>query len=147
MNNIKLDLKIPDSPMPAFCDSQQLEQALLALEINAVEAMPEGGTLTMRARIIHDQDEVELSISDTGCGIQEKDLPHVFEPFFTTKEGGKGTGLGLAVVYGIIQRHNGNIDVRSRVNAGSTFTLTIPTKSPSVGVAEELHHPVNGHSA
>ena len=147
MNNIRLDLKIPDAPLQAFCDSQQLEQALLALEINAVEAMPEGGTLTIRARINHDDNEVELSVSDTGCGIREQDLRHVFEPFFTTKEGGKGTGLGLAVAYGIVQRHNGNIEVHSRVNAGSTFTLTIPTKSLPVGASEEIHHPVDGHSA
>lgn len=146
MNNIKLEVNVPESPLSAFCDPQQLEQAILALEINAVESMPEGGTLTIRLRTVVEKETVELSVTDTGCGIREDDLPHVFEPFFTTKEGGKGTGLGLAVVYGIVQRHGGSVDVHSRVNRGSTFTIALPIKAKADSVHAVEPHPVNGYS-
>ena len=73
-----------------------------------------------------DQKGLETSISDTGCGITPEDLDRLFEPFFTTKEVGKGTGLGLAVSFGIVQRHGGTIRVQSEVGRGSTFTIWIP---------------------
>ena len=100
---------------------------LLAMEINSIEAMPEGGTLRIELNEI-DSDKIQIKVTDTGIGIPEDILPHIFEPFFTTKKEGKGTGLGLAVAYGIAERHNGSIKVESKVNQGTTFTITLPKK-------------------
>jgi len=127
MNNIKLQLELPENPVFMICDSQQIEQMLLAMEINAIEAMPEGGILKIELKET-DTDKIQIKITDTGVGIPDDILPHIFEPFFTTKKEGKGTGLGLAVVYGIVERHNGNILVESKVNFGTTFTVTLPKK-------------------
>ena len=94
---------------------------------NASEAMASGGTLTITAnRVDGAKPILEVAISDTGCGISEKDMEHIFEPFFTTKGEGKGVGLGLSVVYGIIARHNGTIAVESELGKGSTFKVRLP---------------------
>ncbi|MEN3037957.1 MAG: ATP-binding protein [Candidatus Kryptonium sp.] len=127
VNNIKLELDLPENPLFIFCDSQQIEQMLLAMEINSIEAMPNGGTLGIKVKEINDN-EIQIKIIDTGIGIPDEILPHIFEPFFTTKREGKGTGLGLAVVYGIVERHGGKITVESKVNYGTTFTITLPKK-------------------
>ncbi len=124
MNNVKLEVEVPETPVISICDPQQIEQALIALEINAIEAMPEGGTLRLTMQRIGN--EVEIRVIDNGIGISEEDLDHIFEPFFTTKKDGKGTGLGLAVVHGIVERHNGRIDVRSNPGIGTTFILVLP---------------------
>jgi len=88
--------------------------------------MPQGGTLTLRAE--GDPEAVRIQVADTGVGIPPEVLPHVFEPFFSTKEGGTGVGLGLSVVYGIVKRHMGRVDVESAVGKGTTFTLRFPRK-------------------
>ncbi len=126
MNNVKLVLNIPGEPVSIECDAQEIEQALVALEINAVEAMPEGGTLTIDVSRDEGEKELHFRVSDTGIGIPEEDIPHLFEPFFTTKEDGKGTGLGLAVVFGIVERHGGSVSVKSSVGKGTTFTVVLP---------------------
>jgi signal transduction histidine kinase len=114
------------------CDPHQIEQALLALEINAVEAMPGGGSMTLE---VHDgTDSVRIDVIDTGIGIRDEDAPHIFEPFYTTKRDGKGTGLGLSVVYGIIERHGGNIDMTSVLQKGTTFSITLPKTERQPGV-------------
>ncbi|MGE5315374.1 MAG: sensor histidine kinase [Acidobacteriota bacterium] len=113
-----------------LCDGQQISQALLALEINAVEAMPQGGTLSITVRSAAPEQAVTIAVSDTGYGIAPEVMPHIFEPFYTTKKEGKGTGLGLAVVYGIIERHGGTIDVASSPADGTTFTITLPLRPP-----------------
>ena len=115
-----------------LCDPGQLEQALLALCINAVEAMPGGGTLTVRTLSPAEPGGVQLEVRDTGGGIPEEVLPHIFEPFFTTKGEGeaKGLGLGLAVVYGIVQRNNGTVEVQSAVGQGTTFILRFGAPAP-----------------
>jgi signal transduction histidine kinase len=117
-----------------MCDPAQIEQALLALCINAVEAMPNGGALTLRTAPTADGG-VQVVVEDTGVGIPPEVRAHIFEPFFTTKgEGeGKGLGLGLAVVYGIVERHNGAIDVSSVPGQGTRFTLTVPAAPASGG--------------
>jgi len=102
-------------------DREQLERVFINLFVNAVDAMPGGGTLTVRAE---EDGEVTLAVSDTGGGIPADALEKVFEPFFTSKD--RGTGLGLAIVFGIVQRHRGTIRVQSAVGAGTTFTLTLP---------------------
>lgn len=113
------------------CDPEQIVQALVALFINAVEAMAEGGRLTVRTTSDGSApDRVQLSVSDTGAGIAPDVQPHIFDPFFSTKDATKGVGLGLAVVYGIVQRHEGRIAVASRPGHGTTFTITLPRPVP-----------------
>jgi PAS domain S-box-containing protein len=120
-------------------DPVQFEQALLNLVINARDAMPEGGTLRIQTRNLTLTDDsarktlplvpgdyVEFSVSDTGTGIEDAVLPHIFEPFFTTKEVGKGTGLGLATVHGIVRQNSGLIEVQSQPGEGATFTIYLP---------------------
>jgi len=111
------------------CDPDQIVQALVALCVNAVEAMSEGGCLTVgTADDPASADHVRLTVEDNGVGIAPDVLPHIFDPFFSTKDAAKGVGLGLAVVYGIVQRHDGRIDVSSRPGNGTTFTITLPRK-------------------
>jgi len=132
-------IQIVHRPLPGddglVCDADQVAQALVALFVNAVEAMPEGGTLTVEAT--PHAEAIELAVSDTGVGITEDALPHLFEPFYSTKdEGTPGAGLGLSVVYGIVQRHSGEIRIESRVGQGTTFLLRLPRR-PSAPAAEE----------
>jgi|WetSurMetagenome_2_1015567.scaffolds.fasta_scaffold64329_2 two-component system, NtrC family, sensor kinase len=136
MNNITPVVEMGEKQIVLYCDPHQLEEALLALEINAVEAMPGGGSLSIHINEVKYLNAVQITMRDTGSGIAEEDLPHVFEPFFTTKKEGKGTGLGLSVVYGIIERHSGSISVESKQGIGTTFTITLPRQtSPK----EEVH--------
>lgn len=116
-----------------LCDADQLQQALVALLVNSVEAMSAGGTLAVRAE--GEASSIRISVSDTGVGIPPEVLPHIFEPFFSTKENGTGVGLGLAVVYGIVQRHGGRIDVHSDVGRGTTFTLVLPRRREAAAPA------------
>ena len=134
--DIRIDLDIGPDELICNADPTQMQQIITNLAINAQDAMPDGGTLTFRlARLslpaseqppvpeLTAGDWIVLSISDTGVGIASENQVHLFEPFFTTKEIGKGTGLGLAQVYGIVKQHEGFIDVDSRLNEGTTFTL------------------------
>jgi len=112
-------------------DRSQFQSVLINLIINAFDAMEQGGTIIISTGISlsasdTDQKGVEITIADTGCGIQHEDLDKLFDPFFTTKEVGKGTGLGLSVSYGIVQRHGGTIRVQSEIDRGSTFTIWVP---------------------
>jgi PAS domain S-box-containing protein len=126
MKEIRLVKDIPSHLPKIRCDFKQIQQALLNLVGNASEAMTTGGTLTVRADISKDGESVEVVVSDTGCGIPEEDLKNIFEPFFTTKEEGRGVGLGLSVVYGIIARHNGSLEVKSTPGKGSDFKIRLP---------------------
>jgi signal transduction histidine kinase len=127
MKELQLKKNIAPNLPKVKCDFKQIQQVLLNLMYNASEAMPSGGTLTITANRANAAKAIlEVAISDTGCGISEKDMENIFEPFFTTKEEGKGVGLGLSVVYGIIARHNGTIAVESEPGKGSTFTIRLP---------------------
>jgi len=106
-------------------DGGQLQQAVIALATNAIDAMPDGGTLTFR--VSQKSTRVLIEVEDTGGGIPQENMPKIFEPFFTTKEVGKGTGLGLSVCYGIISEHGGRLSVRSSVDKGTTFTILLPS--------------------
>ena len=108
-------------------DSDHLTQVLLNLVLNACQAMPVGGTLTLK--LCHKGDRVELSVQDTGTGIPEDQVSKIFDPFFTTKAVGEGTGLGLTVAHGIIQENNGTICVNSIPGQGSTFIISLPVYS------------------
>ena len=95
--------------------------------------MPEGGKLTI-STLVNPEGKAEVRFADTGCGISQEHLDKIFDPFFTTMTVGQGTGLGLSVSYGIIQRHGGSIEVESRVGAGATFTVKLPlTKDDRAG--------------
>ncbi len=122
---VQLDERIPT----IICDRQQIKQALVAIFINACEAMTPGqGVLQVRSSYRPDRHMVAITIQDNGIGMDEETQKHIFEPFFTTKEAGKGVGLGLAVVYGIINRHHGHIEVDSTPGRGTTFTIWLPEK-------------------
>jgi len=116
----------PDLP-PLLADSSQLSQVLMNLLLNAAEATPEGGRITISADKLTYVDQIEIRISDTGAGIPADVLPHVFEPFFTTKRG-KGTGLGLSISQAYIRSHNGEIRVDSVPEHGTTVTITLPIR-------------------
>jgi hypothetical protein len=121
---------MPDLP-PILGDPPALREALANLILNAVDAMPSGGTLRFEGREALPADGawdgagVELTVTDTGVGMSEEVRQRLFEPFFTTK-GVRGTGLGLSVVYGILERHRGRITVHSAPGGGTTFTLWLP---------------------
>ena len=107
-------------------DYNQIQQCIMNVIFNAMEAMPDGGKLTLRTSFKRKNRMIHISITDTGCGIPEENLSIIFEPFFSTKEVSQGVGLGLSVVYGIIREHQGNIYVESEVGEGSTFTIRFP---------------------
>ena len=115
----------PDLP-PVVCDAAQIEQVLLALIMNALDAMPQGGNLWLTTSFGHEPNQVRIVVRDDGSGIPPEILPRIFEPFLTTKETGRGVGLGLAISHSILERHNGNIEVRSEPGRGTTFTVTLP---------------------
>lgn len=124
----------PDLPR-IVCDASQIEQMLLALTMNGLEATPGGGLVRLSARPSEDGGIV-LAVADTGCGIPPEDQTRIYEPFFTTKEHGKGVGLGLAVVYGIVNRHHGRIDLQSRPGA-TVFTVHLPARPPDATPGKE----------
>ncbi len=126
-DNIKIEFDLADEIPLVNADEGQIQQAIIALSTNAIDAMPNGGTLTFR--VIGEESRVTIEVQDTGIGIASEDLSKIFEPFFTTKEVGKGTGLGLAVCYGVITEHGGKLAVRSTLNAGTTFSIYLPLKS------------------
>jgi two-component system NtrC family sensor kinase len=118
----------PDLPV-VVCDGAQIEQVLIALVMNAMDAMPQGGNLWLTSRYGGEENAVRLVVRDDGAGIPPEILPQIFEPFLTTKETGRGVGLGLAISQSILERHNGSIDAQSQVGRGTTFTLTLPCEA------------------
>ena len=123
-DKINIQSQAPDDLMPVLGDAVQLQQAIIALATNAIDAMPFGGELKISAR--NEGTAVLIDVNDNGIGIPSENLPKIFEPFFTTKEIGRGTGLGLAVCYGILTEHGGSLDVQSSVGVGTTFTISLP---------------------
>jgi len=126
-----LSSRMPDT----LLDVNQIEQVLVNLLLNAIESIDEHGRITIRSRVSSDKRCLEVQISDTGCGISPEDMNKVFDPFFSTKP--KGTGLGLAVSYGIVQNHQGDIFVSSQPGQGTTFTIVIPVHLAASSVKEE----------
>jgi two-component system, cell cycle sensor histidine kinase and response regulator CckA len=140
---IAFDVQLDDDLKPIQGDAGQIEQVLINLATNAADAMPNGGTVTIRTRNVSLDEQycrhqvglkpgayVWLLFSDTGSGIPPEVLPHIFDPFFTTKEVGKGTGLGLSTIYGIVQGHGGHLTCFSEPDVGTTFNLYWPVSNP-----------------
>ncbi len=137
---IKINVSLTPGNYRIIGDHAQLQSACLNMFINAAHAMPDGGIISVSTRAIDLDEEycatstfdiqagryMELEIRDTGCGIQAENLQHIFEPFFTTRETGKGTGLGLAAVFGTVQQYKGAIEVHSTVNVGTAFRILLP---------------------
>lgn len=126
-NQIAVEMALDDSCPPVLADADQMSQVLINLIMNAVHAMPDGGTLSVG--LAPEMDMVKLTVADTGHGIPSDVVKKVFEPFFTTKEFGKGTGLGLTVVKGIIEEHQGSIAIESEEGKGTTFKVLLPLAS------------------
>ena len=132
--DVQLVLDPTPEPVRVLVDRSQIEQVLMNLAVNARDAMPLGGRLVIRTTA--GEGKVELTVSDNGSGMPPHVLARVFEPFFTTKEIGKGTGLGLSTAYGIVKQAGGDIDVKSEVEAGTCFTITLPVvKAPEPRLA------------
>lgn len=119
-----------DGPTWVNLDSAAAEQAVMNLVVNARDAMPDGGTLTIRTTPSDNGRSVTLTVADTGVGIEPEGLPHIFEPFYSRRGDGRGTGLGLATVYGVVRQHGGVCEVRSVPGQGATFTLKFPAAPP-----------------
>jgi two-component system NtrC family sensor kinase len=133
LQNIELEKNLAADLPGLYFDAGQVQQALLVILMNAVEAMPQGGRLTVESAFDPARRLGRVAVSDEGPGIPPAVLSHIFEPFFTTKEEGKGTGLGLAIALGIIQQHGGNIEVASSEQKGTKFTVLLP-EEPPVGI-------------
>jgi signal transduction histidine kinase len=127
---VRLNMDVFDGLRPVMGNVRNLQQVFMNLIVNAIQAMPEGGEITITGEI-DSNDYVRLDIRDTGTGIPEDVVQHIFEPFFTTKEVGKGTGLGLAVVYSLVKRHGGHIEVKSELGRGATFSVFLPVAPAS----------------
>lgn len=125
LQNVRVDLDLQEDIPGIYCDTRQVQQTIIALLINAVEAMPTGGDIRITTRNLKNK-HVEIAIADTGEGIAREKLKNIFDPFFTTKENAKSTGLGLFVAYGIIREHKGTIEVESEVGKGTVFHIKLP---------------------
>ncbi|HEX7085892.1 MAG TPA: ATP-binding protein [Vicinamibacterales bacterium] len=141
--NVRLELHLAEAPIPVLVDRSQLEQVILNLVVNGRDAMPDGGTVRVETRSgvrgideqearagMREGEYAQLIVSDTGHGMDDATKARIFEPFFTTKEKGRGTGLGLSMVYGIVKQSGGWIWVSSEPGRGTTFTIDLPLSDP-----------------
>jgi signal transduction histidine kinase len=148
--NILLKWKPAGNLRPVKMDSVQIDQVLANLAVNARDAIAGAGTMTVETGMVWFDEArceahtgtspgwyVRLTVSDDGCGMTEETVTHLFEPFFTTKDIGKGTGLGLATVYGIVTQNGGAIDVSSKPGHGSTFAIYLPAYEPAMGEIDD----------
>jgi PAS domain S-box-containing protein len=144
--DIQLQFKFAMQPLFVHADASMMDQVLMNLAVNSRDAMPKGGQLVIETSAVEFDESaashsaqvrpgafVCLSVSDTGCGISPENLSRIFEPFFTTKDVGKGTGLGLATVFGIVQQHKGWVNVYSEVGRGTTFRIYLPRLAKTSG--------------
>lgn len=147
---ISISTDIGTEPVELEVDATELRQVVMNLCINARDAMPEGGELSISSRRLQlaeplavrsgragPGDYFEIVIRDNGCGMSREVMNRIFEPFFTTKEVGKGTGMGMSMVYGVVRQHNGNIDVQSEVGVGTTFRILLPVAASETEQAEQ----------
>jgi two-component system NtrC family sensor kinase len=135
LGGVELQVKCAEDLPRVPCDPAQIEQVLIALIMNAIDAMPRGGNLWLETQMHGDAGTIVIRVRDDGAGIAPDILPHIFEPVLTTKETGHGVGLGLAISRGIVERHNGSIEVESDLGRGTTFTITLPSEPPDARLA------------
>ncbi|MBA2883044.1 signal transduction histidine kinase [Desulfosalsimonas propionicica] len=135
MENIRIYKEFSQNMPNIRMDEKKIKQVLVNLLMNAAHAVEQDGTITIATRFDESNRRLEIDIADNGYGIEEKNLTRIFDPFFTTKSTGEGTGLGLAVSYGIAKSHGGDIRVQSRVGKGSVFTLLLPVSDSEGGGA------------
>lgn len=126
LQNIELEASLQDDLPPALCDAGQIQQVVLALVMNAIEAMPHGGRLRVQTHRDTAPDSLQIVVADDGVGIPPQLLEHIFEPFFTTKEHQHRVGLGLAIARRFIEQHHGSISVTSTPQQGTLFTIVLP---------------------
>jgi two-component system NtrC family sensor kinase len=130
MKEVKLLQDLTNEDTTLLCDSTAVHQIVVSLLINAYEAFPQkGGEVKISLYRDNEKNMFRLEVTDNGIGIPDDVMPRIFEPFYTTKDAERNTGLGLAVVYGNVQRYGGSIDVKSKVNEGTTFIINMPIKS------------------
>ena len=134
--NIKVYVDVPEEMPSIQTDRSKLQQVLVNLVNNAFQAVDDGCLLDIEVSP-EASDKIRIVISDNGCGMPEENLPKIFEPFFTTKDGNKGTGLGLAITYGLVKKLHGDITVKSKINEGTTFTITLPTRIQEESIENE----------
>jgi len=125
LSNIQVNVDLSTDIPLIYGNMRNLEQIFLNLLINAIQAMPSGGTITIKSFRESNQ-YLRIDIQDTGVGINPENLEHIFEPFYTTKGVGQGTGLGLAVTYALVKKHGGYVEVQSKINSGTTFSIYLP---------------------
>lgn len=126
-NDVAMETELAEDLPPVNIDKDQIQQVLINLSLNAVEATPSGGTVRLVTRYLADKKMVEVEVHDTGIGIPPENLDRIFDPFFTTRE--NGTGLGLAITHGIVEQHGGTIDVKSSQGKGTSFFMRLPLNS------------------
>jgi two-component system NtrC family sensor kinase len=142
VHNIQVEKRWTSELSPVRGNVGQLQQVFVNLIVNAFQAMPQGGTLTITTGVRNGN--VMVAVRDTGCGIPEQNLARLFDPFFTTKPSGQGTGLGLSVSRGIIEMHQGTIEVESEVGRGSCFTVYLPVASKEETRRDEVSESSGG---
>jgi len=125
--HVKLEVRVPED-IQINLDPGRMRSVLINLMFNAVQAMESGGTLSIKAKQKENKAELRFQVQDTGCGISEDNMSKIFDPFFSTKEVGKGSGLGLSIIYGIVELHGGRIQVTSKEGEGATFTIFLPNR-------------------
>jgi two-component system sensor histidine kinase HydH len=136
-NNIKINTNLSSDVKDFSLDQDRINQVLLNLYLNAIEAMEDGGALSVSLSGNEDSEGIKIVISDTGKGIDKKDLDHIFDPYFTTKQ--SGTGLGLAIVHQIISSHRGEVKVSSEPDRGTVVTIYLPPMEEINTLAEKAH--------
>jgi two-component system, NtrC family, sensor kinase len=135
MAQVETRLNLPDPPFAAWGDYALMQQCLMNLIFNAMESMPKGGLMTISGGSGPGDKQIWLTIADTGQGIPPDELSRIFDPFYSTKLSGRGVGLGLSMVYGIIREHHGTVEVRSEPGKGTVFKIILPierTKSEMI---------------
>jgi signal transduction histidine kinase/HAMP domain-containing protein len=148
-SKVHLSLNLQENLPPISGHPSQLQQVFTNLILNAVQAMPQGGSLTISTVLRQDEDKIHVSFADTGQGIARENLDKIFEPFFSTKKVGEGTGLGLSVSYGLIRNHGGEIKVTSEAGRGTVFTVVLPVGRDQIAAPSggEAHLASGGHPA